>query len=177
MRQVALLRGINLGKNKRVAMADLRALVNDLGYEDVVTHLQSGNIVYDTRHTPAAAAKKIGQAVSDRCGFPVTVIVRTGAEMVKIVAANPLPDAVGNGSFFHVMFLSGKPSTVALREVQEFDIGGDDYRVLGREIYVSVPNGTQNAKVFRALTEQRLGVSATMRTWNVVRKLAELAAR
>jgi len=96
-RQIALLRGINVGKNKRIAMADLRRLLTDAGFSDVVTLLQSGNIVFtgagsgagsDTS-SDATNARRIERAIAEKYGFDVDVIVRSTAELAAAITANP----------------------------------------------------------------------------------------
>src|ERR671937_939311 len=103
---VALLRGINLGSRNRIGMADLRALLTDMGYDGVRTHLQSGNVVLVTRQAPERAGRAIEREIRTRLGLEVDVIVRTGAEIAAVVAANPLGDVATNPSRYFVVFLS-----------------------------------------------------------------------
>jgi uncharacterized protein (DUF1697 family) len=105
-RLVTFLRGINVGGAKRVAMADLRALLEDLGYEDVATVLQSGNAVVTTGASPAAAGKAIERAIADRLGLEVAVIVRTGEELARIVAADRLGGVADDPANSLVFFMT-----------------------------------------------------------------------
>lgn len=89
-RQVALLRGINVGRNNRVGMGPLRSMMEKAGFEDVKTHLQSGNVVYTTDKSAAAAAKEIEKGMAAELGVAVPVLVRTRDELAAVVAADPL---------------------------------------------------------------------------------------
>ncbi|HEY6075407.1 MAG TPA: DUF1697 domain-containing protein, partial [Gaiella sp.] len=89
MRVVALLRGINIGPNKRIAMADLRAIVGSLGHTDVETYLQSGNVVFTPRRRAKDLAASLSNAIREATGHDVPVVVRTGAELAGVVEANP----------------------------------------------------------------------------------------
>jgi uncharacterized protein (DUF1697 family) len=175
-RQVALLRGINVGGNKRVAMADLRALLESLGYTDVRTLLQSGNAVYTGPDSPAEAAAAIEAAIVERLGMRVRVLVRTRDELAAVVAANPLAEVAVDGSRHMVVFLSGVPARAALAAIDVAAHAPD--RLVhpgGRELYAWCPAGIGRSLWFPLLDERRLGVIPTARNWNTVTKLLELA--
>jgi uncharacterized protein (DUF1697 family) len=134
-RYIALLRGINVGRAKRIAMADLRELLGELGYSDVVTLLNSGNAVFTaTRAKPDALERKITSAIAERFGHDVSVIVRTPKELASVVANNPFPHRVSEGSKLHVSFLSDRPALATLRGVDPADFAPEEFVVAGREI-------------------------------------------
>ncbi len=109
-RQIALLRGVNVGGHNRVPMAHLRELLLDLGYEDVCTHLQSGNAVFTAGDVlPDVASQAIEGQLARSLGLGVRVLVRTAADLARVVHANPLPAAVAEPSRFLVTFLSAPP--------------------------------------------------------------------
>jgi uncharacterized protein (DUF1697 family) len=172
---VALLRGINLGAKRRVAMADLRALLQDAGFENVRTHLQSGNVVLEPQAAPDDTARTIEALIADRFGFDVDVIVRTAAELADVVANGPFADVETDGSRHHVIFLPSEPDAAALAELAERDFGPDRYAARGREIYAWCPNGMRDSQLMRALADPRLAPTATVRNWNTVTKLLALA--
>ncbi len=175
-RQIALLRGINVGKNKRIAMADLRALMDRLGYDDVKTHLMSGNAVYTTTKPPKVVAEELADAIDTELCPGIKVVVRTCSELAKVIADNPLAEAASDGSRFLVLFLSAKPDAAGLAGLDEADFAPEKFRVGGREIYLWCRNGIQDSKLSKALTDKRLGVTVTARNWNTVTKLLELAS-
>jgi uncharacterized protein (DUF1697 family) len=174
-RQVALLRGINLGRSKRIAMADLRALVEGLGYADVRTHLQSGNVLLTTSASPARAAKAIEGALDAELGVDVRVLVRTDDELASVVDRNPLGDVATDPARLLVTFLSGRPDPKRLRALDPADFEPDVFRAGAREIYVWCPNGYAGTKLTHAFWEKQLGLTGTARNWRTVTKLLELA--
>lgn len=176
-RLVALLRGINVGKNKRVAMAELRQLLVDLGYSDVTTHLNSGNAVFSCPELAAAAAgERIRLGIANELGVECAVMTRTGTELSRVVAANPLVDLATDPAKYLVAFLSGSPEDAAVQALHARDFGVDLIRVVGSEAYLWCPAGIQASPLTKLAWNSQLGVSATARNWTTVRKLAELAA-
>ena len=174
MRVVALLRGINLGPNKRIAMAALRSIAESLGHSDVETYLQSGNVVF----TPKGRAKDIGPALSaailDATGHDVAVVTRTGTELERVLAANPYP--VDDPTRVVVAFLG---DAVDLGDLALGDLSGylpDELTISGREVYVSVPNGQGRSKLMEALTKRTLPTTVTVRNWRTVEALARMTA-
>jgi uncharacterized protein (DUF1697 family) len=174
---VGLLRGINIGSKTRIAMADLRALVGDLGHEDVRTLVNSGNVVFtvDRKKANATLAREIAAALRGKHGLDVGVVVRSGVEMAKIVANNPFPEAAVTPKLLHVSFLDRAPAKERVAALQEVERGEDDFRVIGIEVYLSVPNGLSGAVFNVGGLDKALGVVATSRNWNTVTKLAEMA--
>jgi uncharacterized protein (DUF1697 family) len=174
-RHVALLRAINLGRNKRIGMADLRALLEDLGYEDVQTLLQSGNAVFTAPGGPGAVGRAIERAIAERFGMDVGVVMRTARELADVVAANPLADVATDGAKQHVIFLSAEPDATALAAIG--DVSPEAFAVRGREIHAWCPGGTQRSALMKALGKPGIapGAIATARNWDTVTKLAALA--
>lgn len=172
---VALLRGINVGRNKRVAMADLRALMVGLGYSDVSTLLQSGNVVFSCSAAAArTAVQDIERAVAKDLGVECAVIVRTGAEIAAAVAAAPLLELVTDPSRFFVGFLAATPSKEAVGRIGSIEEPPDQIRIVGREVYLWCPNGLLDSPITKLGWEKRLGVAVTARNWNTVNKIAAL---
>ena len=170
-RLVALLRGINLGSRRRIAMADLRALIEALGYEDVRTLLQSGNVVFTG--APAGAREALEAAIADRFGFQVDVVLRTMQELAAIVAADPFGAEASNPTRYFVVFLSERPAAAALRALGEQDFTPERLSAGGRELYAWCPEGMQGSRLMRALGKPGLAETATFRNWSTVTKLLE----
>jgi len=173
-RQIVFLRGINLGSRNRISMAELRAALTDFGYEDVRTHLQSGNVLLTTAAMPAKLQRDIGREIAKRFGIDVEVVVRTRAELAAVVKRDPLGDVATNRSRYLVNFLAAKPAAAAVRELNKADVSPEQFVVSGRELYAWLPGGVQRSKL-NPLIERTLGVSATARNWNTVERLLELA--
>jgi uncharacterized protein (DUF1697 family) len=170
------LRGINVGGNHKLPMADLRALLEDLGFTGVQTVLQSGNAVFRTAAKPAAALeRKIQTAVGKAFGFEPDCLVRTAAEWHALKTANPFPsDARRDPAHLLVVLLhasAGAKHVAALRE----DIRGrESVELVGRQLYAVYPDGIGNSKLTLPLIEKHLGTRGTGRNWNTVIKVGEL---
>ena len=171
---VALLRGINLGSRKRISMADLRALFETLGLEAIRTYVVSGNVVFESpRRARAALAGDIERAIESTLGHDVTVVLRTGPELARIVAANPFPDA--DIATLYVTFLGDTPPRDRVRALEEVSIEGDEFAVRGTEVYLHVPDGYGRSKLNNETLERRLGVAGTTRNWRTTTTLAGMA--
>lgn len=174
---VVLLRGINVGQAKQVPMADLRTLLEDAGYGDVRTLLRSGNVVLTAASgAPATAAAQVAADVSERIeahfGFPVDVVVRTGAQLRKVAAADPFDGAADDGSRRHVAFLSGTPDRAALKRLLELDAAPDRLARGGpADLHLWTPDGMAHSVLAKELGRAKLGVVVTVRNWNTVQKL------
>ncbi|TNH25202.1 DUF1697 domain-containing protein [Micromonospora orduensis] len=176
-RYVALLRGVNVGTT-RLAMADLRRIVSDLGHEDVSTYLQSGNVVFGSAVRDAEKlAAGIERALADELGLAVPVLVRSAREVAAVAGGNPYAAIEDDPTRLLVAFLRSAPakSTVDALVVP----GGENvsFTVTGREIFLHFPDGGYGRTKFaNAYLEKKLAVVATTRNWKSVRALAEMAA-
>lgn len=176
MRVAALLRGINIGPSKRIAMPALRAIVEALGHTDVETYLQSGNVVFAPGpKAPRDLAGSLTAAIADATGHVVPVVIRTATELQRVVAANPYP--VDDPTRVVVGFLAEAVDLgdLALRDLSAYL--PDELTIADREIYVSVPNGQARSKLMEGLTKSRLPTTLTVRNWRTVTALAEMTAR
>jgi uncharacterized protein (DUF1697 family) len=175
MRVVALLRGINIGPGKRIAMPALRAIVEGLGHTDVETYLQSGNVVFAPRRkAPRDLATPLAAAIADATGHDVPVVIRTGRELAQVVAACPYP--VDDPTRVVVGFLA---DAIDLGDLALGDLSAylpDELTIHDRELYVSVPNGQARSKLMEALTKRGMPTTITVRNWRTVTALAELAS-
>jgi uncharacterized protein (DUF1697 family) len=176
-RYVALLRGINVGKAKRVPMPGLRTALEGAGYTDVRTLLVSGNVVLTPPDEggPDAIAEDVSRVVRQGWGHDVRVIVRTAEEIAGVVRGCPVPEPE-NGSRFMVAFLSHAPAAGALKPPDADAIGDDGWWARDREVYVWCPKGLLDSPAMAYLTALDLGVDVTVRNWNTVVKLAALAS-
>ncbi len=177
MRYAALLRGINVGGNKKVPMSDLRQLLSDLGHADASTYLQSGNAVFSgPAQQPSQLAGTISRGIEERFGIAVTVVIRTAAELTAVVERSPLPGEPENPSRFFVAFLAAEPAPARVAEITAQPLDPDQLWVSGTEAFLWCPNGAADTPLTNSFIEKRLGVAATSRNWNTVRKLVALTA-
>ena len=176
-RWAALLRGINVGSHKRMAMADLRRLVEALGHDDVETLLQSGNVVFSsTRRDGGALAAEISGAIADELDMDVKVLVRSGPELAAVAAGNPFPEAVGDPKKLHVAFLAGPLDPTKVQGIDPSAVAPGRFAVGDGVLYVLHDEGMQGSLLTKHLTEKRLGVTMTARNWSTVTKLVEATA-
>ncbi len=175
-RYVALLRGINIGAKKRIAMTDLKALVEDLGHDDVATYVNSGNVAFSTTDDwdNRELGRTITAALASHHGLAVPVVVRSGEELARIVAGNPWPEHAVSHKTLHVSFLDAEPEPALVEALLHAERGDDDYRVIGDNVYLHYPNGMSGAVFMVNGLDQALGVTATSRNWRTVLKLAEM---
>jgi uncharacterized protein (DUF1697 family) len=171
---VALLRGVNVGGRNPIKMTDLRDLFVGLGHADAATFIQSGNVVFTSPDRDAAGlATAIEKRIGRDLGLDVRVILRTKAELGKVIAGNPF-DRV-DLTKVHVTFLAEKPASERVRALADHTSPPDEFRVIGREVYVHCPSGYGNTKLNNAFWERRLKTAATARNWNSLTKLHALA--
>jgi uncharacterized protein (DUF1697 family) len=157
-------------------MPVLEALFAGLGYSDVVTYIQSGNVVFAGRSKNAAAiARNIEEDITRELGLDVAVLLRTKEELAELARTNPFLRTDADPFKLHVTFLAESPPAALARAVEEFDAGPDEARVVGRDVYLHCPSGYGNTKLSGAFVERRLKTVATTRNWNTVTKLVELA--
>lgn len=174
-RQIALLRGINLGRSRRVAMAALRAALVAHGFTDVKTHLQSGNVVLSHGTAPIELAAELERVILSELGMEVRVVVRTAAELADAIARDPLGEVATDPQRHQVTFLATEIAAAAVERLLATDIAPEVVAVSGREIYSWHPAGVAGSSLAALLSERRLGVTATTRNWNTVTKLLALA--
>jgi uncharacterized protein (DUF1697 family) len=174
-RYAVLLRGINVGKAKQVAMADLRALLEGLGYSDVKTHLRSGNAVLTGPDAgPVEQEKRIEAAIDKQLGMDVRCVVLAADELRAIVAAHPFPDKATNGSRMMAHVLGSRPDAEKVAERDAVALDPENARMGDRVIYQWCPDGVLDAPPVGGFAEKNWKVTVTARNWNTMSKLVEL---
>ncbi len=173
--RVAFFRGINVGGHGKLPMAELRALLGELGLEHVKTYVQSGNAVFRSgREGVAALAARIADAVEEARGFRPAVLVRERRQLESIVEDNPLPDAVEDPKLLHVFLLDTRPRRPDLAVLASRATRGERFELRDRVFYLHTPGGFSKSKVPERV-EKALGVTATGRNWRTMLNMLELA--
>jgi uncharacterized protein (DUF1697 family) len=172
---VALLRSINVGGRNKVAMSDLRGLATALGYADVSTYVQSGNLVFSAPGGAAAVGRALHDSLASELGVDVAVLVRSRSQWEKVSDGNLLVRPGVDPATLHVTFLAASPDEGARRalEARSAQFGGDRLAVDGAEVYLHCPDGYSNSKLTNAYLERQLGTTATTRNWRTVLALAD----
>jgi uncharacterized protein (DUF1697 family) len=176
---ISMLRGINVGRHKKVKMKDLKDLYQSLNLNDVKTYIQSGNVVFQSPDsTPSKLKEEIENKIKEVFGFDVPVFIRSKEEFQKIIEDNPFKKE--DIKHLHVTFLSDplteKPVKEKLiQEINKIKDKSEDLSISDDEIYLYLPNGYGRTKLSNDFFEKKLKVSATTRNWRTVNKLLDIA--
>lgn len=176
---VSLFRGINVGGNRKVRMDELKALHESLGLKDVVSYIQSGNVVFtsdDANADTAQLARQIEESFAQQFGFRSQVMVRTSDELGEIVENNPFQgQPEKEPKWILALFLAHRPEPAALEELKHSYAGPEELHLIGQELYIYYTEGVGRSKLTLPLIEKKLKTIGTGRNWNTVLKLRELA--
>lgn len=176
-RHVALLRGLNVGGRHVLPMRELADLFRRAGAADVRTYIQSGNVVF--RAAPATVdsmARAVETAIVDHYGFASPVVVRSAEALQRAVAANPYAGEVSDPKRLHVGFLAQRPGPEAAAGLDPDRSPPDRACVVGRQLYLDLPNGAARTRFTSAYLDRTLGTVCTVRNWRTTLALLELAA-
>jgi uncharacterized protein (DUF1697 family) len=171
-----MLRGINLGPNRRIPMADLRQSLADAGFENVKTYVQSGNIALSATTKPAKLESELAALIEERFGFAVPVVVRSRRQLQAVIDRDPIPGGADEPKLYQVTFLAAKPNAAAVAKLRELARQSERIEFAGREIYTFHPDGVAGSKLSVAVVAKDLGEGATSRNWTTVTRLLEMAA-
>lgn len=176
-KHLALLRGINVGGKNMLPMKDLTAIFLKAGCEDVLTYIQSGNVVF--RATPkivAGLSEGIAQSIEAKFGIRIPVVLRSASEVVRVIEANPFLKVGVNEETLHVSFLGAEPGKDLVAGLDSGRSAPDVFAVVGREIYLKLERGVSGTKLTNAYFDSKLKTVSTQRNWRTVLKLAEMLA-
>jgi len=175
---ISMLRGINVSGQKKIRMADLETLFSRLGFKNVLTYIQSGNVIFRTENEMPVSeiASLIENEIRVEFGFEVPVILRTTAEIKATIDAIPFQKEPGSKmEKLYVTFLDDIPQQDRVEKINHFDFLPDKFFFFGKEIYLNCAAGYGTTKLSNTFFENKLKVRATTRNWNTVNKLFELA--
>lgn len=172
---VCLLRGVNVGGNQKLKMAELKELCEQAGLTDVATYLQSGNVVFRSRKK-TGVGDLVRKSLRERTGLDVSIILRTPAEMRDVIERNPISGET-NPSRLLVVFLGDELSDDAKAMLLRERAGAEQLHFGEREIYTYYPDGAGVSRLANAISDKRLKVPCTARNWNTVVALAEMSGK
>ncbi|HEV8190468.1 MAG TPA: DUF1697 domain-containing protein [Ktedonobacterales bacterium] len=173
---IALLRGINVGGRNMIKMAELKRLFEKLGLDQVQTYIQSGNVLFTAEEEEQPLRQRLEREIEAIFGFPVTVVLRTAAELQQIIAECPFAsDALQEGESLYLTLLADVPSKEGIERLLSYSSEVDDYRIVGRSVYLLYRRSILDSKLTNAFLEQRLGVRSTARNWRTISALAAKA--
>lgn len=168
-----MLRGINVGGNRRVKMEELKEVYDLLGCQNVRTYVQSGNVVFEHEEDSLKLATKIEKSLKQRFGLDIVILIRTDRELKKVLEKNPFAEK--DESKLHVTFLSTKPRSIPIDQIEKAVTGEEAFSISDREIYLFLPNGYGRTKLSNNFFERVLKVAATTRNWRTTKTLYSMA--
>ena len=174
---IALLRGINVGGHSKVPMARLRPLCETLGWKDVATYIQSGNVAFEASGSAQALETRLEKALESEFGFTPAVIVRSAAQWKALAGANPFPEEAREEPNRLLVGLSKlEPKAGAAEALQERAAAGERVRQAGDALWFHYPKGVGTSKLTPALIDRLAGSPLTARNWRTFLKLQEMLA-
>lgn len=172
---IALLRGVNVGGKNKLRMSDLAAMATEAGCANVRTYIQSGNVIFVASASVARQIPAIiSQRIDEQLGLRVPVVLRSSAELLRIVENNPFLQSGADAATLHVAFLADEPASSRIRSLDPDRSPGDSYSVCGRNIYLCCPTGVARSKLTNAYFDSALATTSTVRNWRTVMTLAEM---
>lgn len=177
IRLIALLRGINVGGKRKILMADLKVLFTDLGFKNIETYIQSGNVLFDCDMSISAAeiSTKIENAIATKFGFEVPIVISSIDEIKTAIETNPfLKDSETQIEQLHLTFLKQVAEDSELENIKNFDYSPDKFHIQNRYAFIFCNGKYHESKLTNDFFEKKLKVSTTTRNWKTVLKLYEL---
>ena len=174
-RLIVLLRGVNLAGRNRVAMPQLREALEESGFENVRTYVQSGNVVLSSKAPAKRVGAEVERLIAKRFDLDIKVVVRTRAQLAAVARRNPFAKVATNPKLYQVTFLEKAPAAEVVRKVEAAAAGKEQVVHIGRELYAWHPDGVGRSKVAALVNGKRLDVTATARNWTTVTRLLEMA--
>lgn len=172
-RYVAFLRGINVSGQKLIKMEELKKHFEMPGFRNIVTYIQSGNVLFDSKETDTSKLRlKIERQLTKQLGYEVPTIVRSLDEIASVIKKSPFTDGVGDGKLY-VHFLSNEPRKGQQSALDPYKAENEELKIIGREVYL-LTDGYGSSKLTNILIEKKLSVTATTRNWATINKVLEL---
>lgn len=173
-KKIAVLRGINVGGKRKILMTDLKALCEDLSWKNVVSYIQSGNLIFNSDLPNSELEQQLENAITDCYGFDVPVIVRNSNELEDIVNKNPFFKEEKDINVFYLAFLKEKPTQENLKKTLTFNFEPDVFQIKEKEVFLCYSERYSKSKLTNNFLEKKLKVTATTRNWKTILKLQEL---
>jgi uncharacterized protein (DUF1697 family) len=177
---ISFLRGINMTGYNSVKMKDLTELYKDLGFDNIETYIQSGNVIFSApdEMSDEKVSGILKKGILDRFGYNIAVMVRTPEELKRLITSNPfLSDPAFDETKMAVIFLSERPLTENVNKFAGIDTTPDMFEISGREIFIYCPNGFGKTKLYANFFDRKLGVEGTTRNWKTINAMLDLAEK
>lgn len=174
---IALLRGINVSGQKIIKMDKLRSIFESMDYKNVITYIQSGNVIFDSEEEdPDVVRDRIVSELLTQLTFDIPVVIRTAKELQEVVQNTPYQTVnTAENEQRYVTLLSQSPTDEAIAKLLTFQNEVDEFYVKGLTVYLLIRKNYGESKFSNNFIEKKLGVPATTRNWETVNKLIQLA--
>lgn len=173
--KIAILRGINVGGRRKILMADLKSLCEKLGWKDLKSYIQSGNLIFNSTKQNSELELELETAIGENYGFDVPVIVRDSEELQTSISNNPFYRDDADINQLYLTFLKHSPDAENVRNLAKMSYKPDKFEIMDKDVFVFCEGKYHQSKLSNAFFEKKLGVGATTRNWKTVLKLVELA--
>lgn len=174
-RKIGILRGINVGGKRKILMADLKSMCEELGLKKVTTYIQSGNLIFNSDKPNSELENELEKAITEKYGFDVPVIVRTQKELENSINNNPFFEKDADIKQLHLTFLKKKPSKENIEKALTFNYKLDKFKIDNKNVFIFCAGKYHESKLTNNFFEKQLKVVATTRNWKTVMKLSELS--
>lgn len=177
---ISFLRSVNIGGHNLIRMSDLTSMYVNLGYKNVKTYIQSGNVLfnYDGKDTNRGISATIEKAIQKEFNLEIAVMTRTVEELKDLFLINPYIHETGfDPARMAVIFLNETPGEDMIKKVAHVDYPPDRFMIKGSEVFIYCPNGFGNTKIYTGFFEKKMGVTGTGRNWKTITTLIELAEK
>lgn len=175
VKKIAILRGINVGGKRKILMADLKSMFSNLGFKDVITYIQSGNIIFESNLDDLELATQIENAILNKFKFEVPVIIRSNLDLEEAILSNPFYTNQLDTNNLHLTFLKELPNNNDSELINLLSFGSDKFAIIGQDVFVYCEGKYHESKLTNNFFEKKLKVGATTRNWKTVLKLLELS--
>ena len=174
---ISLLRGINVGGNKKIKMDSLRDGFSSLGYTNIKTYIQSGNILFCSKEEDKTKLEReISSMIMDKYGFDVPVLVLNSDDLNEVITNNPFANSINHKKeFIHITFISNEVKEINYKEIESKKESEDEYKIINKAIYLYLPKGYGNTKIHNNFFEKLLKTQATTRNWKTCLELFEMS--
>src|SRR5690625_5236551 len=176
-KKIAILRGINVGGKRKIRMSDLKSLCEKLGWKDVETYIQSGNLIFTSDNQNSDLEETLELAIKEKYGFDVPVIVRNSKEFQTSIDNNPFFNKNAEINQLHLTFLKEKPLQEKEMEILTQSYEPDKFKIVGKDIFILCVGKYHRSKLHNNFFERKLNTGATTRNWKTVLKLSELSKK
>lgn len=172
---IALLRGINVSGQKKIKMTELKSLFQKMNFQNIETYIQSGNIIFSSKENSVKTLeRKISAGIKNKFGFEVHTFIITSKEIKDVLINNPFIKKKKDTERLYVTFLSAQPLQEKIQNLNSSNFSPEEYQIVGKIIYLHLPNGAGKAKLNNNFFENKLKVNATTRNWKTINTLSEL---